>query len=147
MVEENFWFSWSGMLQNGGFGLLISEYIHQRWRKLFIFVVRNSPAWRTWTTYRRISSPWLKNIFDFRGLECSKIEDLECVSQNIFSKVEIVLIFVIWSAPEWRTWITYRRISSPWLKKIFDFRGLKCSRMENLEYYNQNTFTKVEESL
>ena len=149
MVEENFWFSWSEMLQNGGFGMLISEYIHQGWRKFLIFVMWNAPEWRIWTAYTRISSPWLKktlifvvwsasewriwnpylriysprlkNIFDFRDLECPRMKDLNHLLQNI-------------------------RISSPWLKKIFDFRGLEWSRTKDLDSLCQNIFTMVEEN-
>ena len=63
------------MLQYEGFGPLISENLHYGWRKFFTFVVWNAPEWRVWTAYLRISSPWLKKIFDFRGLECSRMED------------------------------------------------------------------------
>ena len=128
-----------------------------------------------WTVYVRISSPWLKKIFDFRGLECLRMKDLDCLSQNIFTMVEEnfwfswsgmlqnewfgrlisenlhhgwgkFLIFVVWNAPEWRIWIAYFRISSPEFKKIMDFDDRISSRIKNLDSWCQNIFTIVKEN-
>ena len=116
---RKFWFSWSGIPQNEGLQPLIPEYLHHGWRKFLIFVLWNAPEWRLWTAYRRISSPWLKTISWFCGLECSRMKDLDSF-RILSSCLKKVLIFVVWSAPEWRIWNANLRIYSPRLKKIFD---------------------------
>ena len=87
MVEENFEFSWSEIPKNKGFEPLISEYLHHGLRKFLIFVIWNAPEWRIRTTYLRLSSSWLKKIFDFCDRECLRMKDLDSLCHNIFTMV------------------------------------------------------------
>ena len=90
------------------FKTLITEYLHHGWRKFWILMISNALEWRIST----------------------------CLSQNIFTIVEEIFEFW-WSEihPNEAFQNVHHRISSPWLKKNWDFDDLKCSGMKDF-----NTF-------
>ena len=91
IAEKNFGFWWYEMPKNKGYEPLISEYLHHGSGKFWILMIWNAQEWRIWTTYLRISSPWLKKIFEFWWYEMPKNNGFEPLMT------------------------TFRRISSPWL--------------------------------
>ena len=94
--------------------------------------------------YLRISSPWLKKILDFDDLKCPRMKDLNHLSQNIFTMViENFWIRIIWNFQKWRIWITYLRITSPWLEKILNFDDLKFPRIKDLKHLSHRIFTII----
>ena len=52
MVEKNFGFWLSKMLQNEGFERFISEHLHHDWRKFWVLMMADTLKWRTW--FRRL---------------------------------------------------------------------------------------------
>ena len=145
MVEESFWLSWSGMLQNEGFGRLISEHCHHGWRKFFIFVMWNVLDWIIWTGYLEYLHQGRRKFLIFLIWNVLEWKIWTSYFEYFHHGWRKSLIFVVWNAPEWRIWTAYLRIYSPWLKKkLFSWSG-ECLRLKNLDSLFQNRFTMVEE--
>ena len=137
-------YRWSQMPQNifTMVGQMLSEYLHHGWGKFWTLIIWNAQEWSIWTTYLRMSSPWLKKILDYDDLKCPRMKDLIHLSRHIFTMVEENFGFrwsempknegfdqliskylhhgwrkfwtlMIWNFQEWSIWTTYLRLYSP----------------------------------
>ena len=141
MVEENFDFSCSEMLQNEWFLWIVREYFHHCWWKFWFLLLWNAPEWRISIDWLGIFLPWLKKILSCIAPECSQMKDFYCLLGNTFHHGwRKFWLSLLWDAPEWRISIDWLGILSPWLKKIWkisiDCYGILFTMVEeNFDFY------------
>ena len=75
MVEGNFEFYCSEILQNEGFSMIVGEYFHHGWRKFWVLLLWNAPDWNISTDCWGILSHWLTKILSFTAPECYRIKN------------------------------------------------------------------------
>ena len=93
MVEENFEFYCSEILQNEGFIMIVGEYFHHGWRKLWVLLLWNTPEWGISNDCWEILSPWLKEILSFTALKYSRTKDFQWLLGNTFTMVDENFMF------------------------------------------------------
>ena len=130
MIEGNFEFYCSEILQNKRFPMIVRQCFHHGWRKCRVLLLWITQDWRISNDCWGILSPWLKEILSFTALKYSRIKDFQWLLGNTFTMVEEDFLFYCSEllqiegfpmivGPGWA-------ILSPWLKNILSFTALKC---------------------